>query len=53
MRQESLNGLHTVEFLEHLLGCAGARLLVIWGGSPIRRRAAVQEFLASKAGRGV
>jgi hypothetical protein len=35
MRQESLNGLRTVEFLKHLLGCAGARLLVIWDGSPI------------------
>ena len=53
MRQESLNGLHTVEFLKHLLGCAGARLLVNWDGSPIHRRAAVKEFLASKAGRGV
>jgi hypothetical protein len=40
-------------FLKHLLGCAGARLLVIWDGSPIHRRAAVKEFLASKAGRGV
>jgi hypothetical protein len=29
MRQESLNGLPTVEFLKHLLGCAGARLLVL------------------------
>jgi transposase len=53
MRQESLSGLHTVEFLKHLLGCAGAWLLVIWDGSPIHRRAAVKEFLASKAGRGV
>jgi transposase len=53
MRQGSWNGLHTVEFLKHLLGCAGARLPVIWDGSPIHRRAAVKEFLASTAGRGV
>jgi transposase len=53
VRQESLNGLHTVEFLKHLLRHIGPRLLVIWDGSPIHRRAAVKEFLASKAGRGV
>src|SRR5262245_1924667 len=53
VRQESLNGLRTVEFLEHRLGCAGARLQVIWGGPPIHRRAAVKEFLAGGAGRGV
>jgi transposase len=53
VRQRSLNGLHAVEFLKHLLRYAGARLLVIWDGSPIHRRAAVKEFLASKAGRGV
>ena len=40
MRQESLNGLHTVESLKHLLGRAGARLLAIWDGSPIHRREA-------------
>src|SRR5258706_52319 len=39
-RQESLNGLHSVEFLQHLLRVAGPRLLVIWDGSPIHRRAA-------------
>jgi hypothetical protein len=50
-RQRSPNGLHTAEFLKHLLGRAGARLPVIWDGSPIRRRAAVKEFLAGKAGR--
>jgi transposase len=53
MRQESLNGLRTVEFLKHLLRCVGAPPLVIWDGSPIHRRAAAKEFLASKAGRGV
>jgi hypothetical protein len=48
-----LNGLHTVEFLKHLFGCDRARLLVIWDGSPIHRRAVVKEFLAGKDGRGV
>lgn len=45
-RQESLNGLHSVEFLAHLLRVAGERLLVIWDGSPIHRRAAVKEFVS-------
>jgi len=45
-RQESLNGLHSVEFLQHLQRVAGQRLLVIWDGSPIHRRAAVKEFVA-------
>src|SRR5262245_22959897 len=40
-RQESFNGLHCVEFLEHLQRVAGERLLVIWDGSPIHRRVAV------------
>jgi transposase len=53
MRQESLNGLHTVAFLKHLLGCVRARLLVIWDGLPIHRRAAAKEILACHAGRGV
>jgi transposase len=44
-RQESLNGLHSIEFLQHLQRVAGERLLVIWDGSPIHRRAAVQEFV--------
>src|SRR5207249_267721 len=52
-RPESLNGLHTVEFLEHLARHAGRRLLVIWDGSPIHRREAVLEFLGSRAGRGI
>lgn len=50
-RQESLTGLHTVEFLAHLLRLAGERLLVIWDGSPIHRRAAVREFVAGTRGR--
>src|SRR3954451_8629025 len=53
VRQESLNGLHTIEFLKHLIRHVGSRLLVIWDGSPIHRRAAVKEFLASDAGRGL
>jgi transposase len=50
-RQESLNGLHCVEFLQHLLRVAGARLLVIWDGSPIHRRAEVKEFVAGTRGK--
>jgi transposase len=50
-RQESLNGLHSVEFLLHLLRVAGERLLVIWDGSPIHRRAEVKEFVAATRGK--
>jgi transposase len=50
-RQESLNGLHTIEFLEHLLRVAGKRLLVIWDGSPIHRREAVRDFVAGTKGK--
>jgi transposase len=50
-RQESLNGLHAIEFLGHLLRLAGDRLLVIWDGSPIHRRAAVRDFVAGTRGR--
>src|SRR5690349_4700300 len=35
VRREALNGLHTLEFLQHLLRCLGCRLLVLWDGSPI------------------
>jgi transposase len=49
-RQESLNGLHTIEFLIHLRKVAGQRLLVIWDGSPIHRRTEVQEFVAQNKG---
>ena len=41
----SLNGLHSIEFLIHLGRLAGDRLLVIWDGSPIHRRAEVGEFV--------
>ena len=51
VRQESLNGLHCIEFLLHLLRVAGDRLLVIWDGSPIHRRSEVKEFVSSTRGR--
>jgi transposase len=50
-RQESLNGSHSIEFLLHLLRVAGERLLVIWDGSPIHRRQAVQEFVMGTKGK--
>lgn len=49
-RQESLNGLHTIKFLLHLLRVAGERPPVIWDGSPVHRREAVREFLAGTGG---
>jgi transposase len=51
VRQESLNGLHSIEFLLHLLRVAGKRLLVIWDGSPIHRRAEVKEFVSGTHGK--
>src|SRR4051812_11040902 len=51
VRQEPLTGLDTVEFLAHLLRVAGDRLLVVWDGSPIHRRAEVGEFVANSRGR--
>lgn len=50
-RRESLNGSHSVEFPVHLRRAAGERLLVIWDGSPIHRRGAVQEFVAGTEGK--
>jgi transposase len=50
-RQDSLNGMHSIEFLTHLLRVAGKRLLVIWDGSPIHRRVAVTEFVAGTRGK--
>ncbi len=50
-RQKSLNGLHSIEFLIHLLRVAGERLLVIWDGSPIHRRVEVKDFVASTRGK--
>jgi transposase len=51
LADDHVNGLHTVEFLTHLLRVAGGRLLVIWDGSPIHRRAEVKDFVASSRGR--
>lgn len=50
VRPTSLNGLHTIEFLLHLGRLAGDRLLVIWDGSPIHRRAEVSEFVSETRG---
>ncbi len=51
VRQEPLTGLHSIEFLLHLLRVAGERLLVIWDGSPIHRRAEVPAFVANTHGK--
>jgi len=51
VRQESLDGSHSVEFLIHLMRVAAERLLVIWDGSPIHRRATVQEFVVRTRGK--
>ena len=50
VRPTSLNGLHSIEFLIHLGRVLGDRLLVIWDGSPIHRRAEVQGFVAEAGG---
>ena len=44
-------GWHSIEFLVHRGRVVGDRLLVIWDGSPIHRRAEVQEFLAEAGGK--
>jgi transposase len=49
-RPRSLNGLDIIEFLLHLGRVAGERLLVIWDGSPIHRRAEVNEFVSETRG---
>ena len=41
----ALEGLQSIEFLIHLGRLAGDRLLVIWDGSPIHRRAEVRDFV--------
>lgn len=51
VRQRPLTGLDTVAFLEHLQAMTRRRLLVIWDGSPIHRRAAVTEFVAQSGGK--
>jgi transposase len=50
-RQESLTGLHSMEFLVHLQRVAGQRLMVIWDGSPIHRRQEVTRFVACMDGK--
>src|SRR3954451_6129765 len=51
VRQESLNGLHSIEFLIHLGRVVGDRLLVIWDGSPIHRRVEVMDFVSGTRGK--
>jgi transposase len=51
VRQKSLNGLHSIEFLIHLGRVVGDRLLVIWDGSPIHRRVEVKDFVSSTRGK--
>jgi transposase len=51
VRHKSLNGLNMIEFLQHLLRVAASRLLVVWDGSPIHRRTAVQDFVAGQKGK--
>jgi transposase len=46
VRPTSLNGLHAIEFLVHLGRLGADRLLVVWDGSPIHRRAEVKAFVA-------
>src|SRR5512135_2985095 len=50
-RPRSVNGLDIIEFLLHLGRVAGERLLVIWDGSPIHRRAEVSEFVSETRGK--
>jgi transposase len=47
VRQKSLTGLETVEFLEHIGRQIKGPVLAIWDRSPIHRRANVTEFAAS------
>jgi transposase len=51
VRRKALNGLHCIEFLEHLLAVTNRRLLVIWDGSPIHRRVAVKQFVEQSKGK--
>jgi len=45
VRQRALTGLDTVAFLEHLGRQLGGPALVVWDGSPIHRRAEVNQFV--------
>lgn len=49
VRPQSLSGLHTIAFLTHLQRQIPGRLLVIWDGSPIHRRAEVKAFVAAQS----
>jgi transposase len=51
VRPTSLNGMHVIAFLFHLGRAVGDRLLVIWDGSPIHRRAEVQAVVAGAGGK--
>ena len=48
VRPTSLNGWHSIAFLIYLGRLVGDRLLVIWDGTPIHRRAEVQEFVVAE-----
>jgi transposase len=50
-RQRSVNGLDIIEFLLHLGRVASDRLLIIWDGSPIHRRAEINEFVSETRGK--
>jgi transposase len=45
VRRQALNGLHSIEFLKHLLWQLSGALLVVWDRSPIHRRRAVTDFI--------
>src|SRR5215208_2643657 len=51
VRRKPLNGLHCIEFFEHLRAVTGGRILVVWDGSPIHRRVAVKEFVEQSKGK--
>jgi transposase len=51
VRRKPLNGLHCIEFFEHLGAVTGSRILVVWDGSPIHRRVAVREFVEGSKGK--
>ena len=50
VQTEAFRGPRVVRFLRHLLRHIQGKLLVIWDGSPIHRRAAVGEFVAQTRG---
>ncbi|MGZ3432904.1 MAG: transposase, partial [Isosphaeraceae bacterium] len=51
VRPTALNGLHSIAFLCPLGRVVGDRLLVIWDGSQIHRRAELQAFVAEAGGK--